>query len=1638
METLTLQRRSGSSPKVAFVFSGQGGQWLGMGMALVNREPVFRESLAAFDDIFMLQAGFSIRAEMSTRGNPSRFNRTVVVQPVIAAIQIALARTLISYGINPDAIVGHSIGEVAAAHIAGALSLEQTVTLIYLRSKIQSQAAGAGSMLATGMSSTEAGQLILRRQLGESVEIATLNGPKMTTLAGDAAELERLAKELEVRGVFARFVKVEVPYHSRFMDPFENDIIEALSSIQGTQTNVNLYSTVTTSIEPGTHLTSKYWFENVRKPVRYVETATRMLKDGCNFLVEIGPHPVLVSGTRDIAESTGLPAHILPAMVRGSDIEPVSRLIGAAHAVGINVDIHSFNGGGGHFVDLPLYPFQRQNYWFEHPEAQQTRLRKSKHPFLESCANLTDDGRGTLRLRLSTGVSPFLADHVVDGAMVFPVAGHMEAVYMATREFTKHAEVWLQDLRFEHPVVLESAEDFAPQVLLEITSPVKDFVISSRPATSSPEAAWQICSRGRINEFDRWFNTDLEALDSVRSRVQTGREVDVENFYWRTDQSGLRYGEAFKCVQNIWQLGGEIFSFVKLPSSLYGEAARFRFHPALLDACLHTMFADLHHRGDSHYIYLPYHIERVQIFEADGATTAFVHVQMKYRSDTFLRCDVSIYGENGQVLAVVVGLTTKRLLTTYMTRPMEHQTCFQLESLEGSSRVEADFTNVLVLESQFGDFDWSSAIQSTFPRARIHQRVLKSVERHWKTTEWGFQLDRRTLLIVPAVVPPGRKLHETLEAAIGALLHVAAWINEQQGTPTVLVITRGGCMTATDSQCNPISSSVEAAARVMANELPQARIHVVDLALDHTGGHIPLLEGELPYIRLDRHDTVVAIRPEGRFVRRIVAIDAEEESQRVKKQLPARGGKYFCQTEHNGSLDSIVIRQQPPENLGPDEAAIEVIAAGLNFKDIMNGSGLPSELATSGALADQKLSLEVAGRVAKIGENVRDIDVGDPVMARVSNGLGGLAIANHNLVVPIPPSLTFTQAACLPVAHVTAFYALAYLGRLTSGESILIHSAAGGVGIAAIQIAKLFNARVFAIAENPGCRDWVSELGVEKVFDSRSLSFHDEVKMVTRGLGVDVVLNSLTGSMFSQSLACLAPFGRFLEISKTNIYRNMRVGLEQFGENRSLFAVDIDRLATQKPELYRRMLDEVCALFESGKLVPPPITQYPITQLSTALTSLSRSTVIGKVAVEMPENTQVDASLPSQLKLRDDRSYLITGGTSGLGLHLAEFLIQRGARYIVLVSRSGPKSAEDNAIILDMQRQGVVVRIEHADVSEANIVTSIFHQRKDWPPIVGVVHCAAVLRDSYAHETTMDNFWAVFNPKAVGAWNMHLATQDMDLDFFVLISSVSSVLGLTGQFSYAAANQFLDGLAHHRRAAGLPGLSLNLGVLGDFAGMSRKSAHNDRVLEILESHGLPRLSLPTVLSTFERAILNGTTQRLAADVDWSMFFNAYPHLTRDNAFLDLKNERGKLDASGSNGSISTLSGSERINAIADKLRSGLAKILGVEPTRISLAEKIDQYAFDSLTLTQMRSVILREFRVTYPMMRLFQGPSLQEIAVELEGSFGNGSHERYSFVGVANHEVEPVLSAKDLEAEDLEAEDGEKVEIVLSAEDLDA
>lgn len=569
------------------------------------------------------------------------------------------------------------------------------------------------------------------------------------------------------------------------------------------------------------------------------------------------------------------------------------------------------------------------------------------------------------------------------------MTGFIEAAFLEAKEHMPlHKKVWLEDVRFEHPMVLASAEDFAPQALIEIVSPAKDYVVSTRPAASTSTNSWQVCSRGRLNAFDDLPKPDLEALDGLTVRLQKGTEVDVERFYTLLDSSGLRYGDAFRCVQSIYRLGSEIFASIKLPPLFASEAGHFKFHPALLDACLHTVSAYLQHHGNPLQIYLPYHAEKIDILATGGATDAFSHIQVNHHDDLCLVFDAAVYGPEGQTLAIFRGMTVKRLQGKYRTAHTDYRISYHHDSEQDVTKVPAEFDHVLIIEPQDVKSDWvKSTVQTSFPNAQVHQTGLELFATSWETAKWGFQLDRRTLLIIPALVsgPSHWDFHEMLHAVIRTLVRVASWINEHQEGATLLVLASGSCMTASDLQCHPVSSSIQAAVLVMANELPKSRPCIIDLPLDQPQGQeISLLQDELQTARLSRQESVVVIRPAGRFFRRIQPVNLEEERQN-QRVFPARGGKYYAEASSSGTLDDIVLRQQHPRTLGANEVGVEVHATGLNFKDAMNAMGLLGETAVSGGLAGQKLGLEIAGRIVEVRDEVHDMKIGDPVIAQAPN-----------------------------------------------------------------------------------------------------------------------------------------------------------------------------------------------------------------------------------------------------------------------------------------------------------------------------------------------------------------------------------------------------------------------------------------------------------------------------------------------------------------------------------------------------------------------------------------------------------------------------------------------------------------------------
>lgn len=1599
---ITRKRRT----KLCFVFSGQGGQWVGMGRLLMEREPIFRYTLEEIDAQFQDLAGWSLLEELGKAEEESRIDDTIVVQPAIMAIQLALVKLYEHYGIRPQSVVGHSIGEVAAAFAAGALAFEDAVRVIYHRSQAQQMAAGKGGMLAVGLSVEDARKMLAGRS--GRVSIGAVNGPAMVTLSGDVEPLEEIAELLESRGIFNRPVRVQVAYHSHHMEPIRDRMLEGLGDIQGSVATTPLYSTVTGRRETGTHLNSEYWYRNARQPVLFTDALSALLADGFTTFVEIGPHPVLIGGAEALFQKLNADALIVPAMTRRAPETVVFLQSLAQLAVrGVAPDSAALFGPERRYVRLPTYPWQQSRYWFESPALAELRRGAFEHPFLKRATPMaTEPGLAVWDAALDVNRSPFLRDHRVDSAIVFPATGHIELAWAVAAEQVRHDSWFLEDLNFDTALILPEDADHPLQARLEIVSSEGDYRICTRPAEAKAETPWTRHSSGRINSTHDRFPRTMETLDAVRRRFRESDSLPVEAFYETIHKAGLDYGEKFQCIRQLHHHGKEILAHLQLPDDLAYEAQRYAVHPALLDACLHAVFADVHRHGDPDRVFLPSRIDRVR-FHRRPTGSVWAHIHVTRNDDRLLGSDTVIFNESGEPIAEILGLTCKRLAGTG-TRSAEsaYEGCYEFRwvpaphDAELHGRVFDCYRAVLV--SHGSDLALGLADRLTLEGISVHLApadFAESVDEPFDHTA----LDRRTLLVFVADPAPGSNnpapgwLGLARAPAIPALLKIAKSLHQSQAVPRFAIVTRGAVGLPGDGPLHLEQATLHGMARVLMNECPSVPVRVIDLSESPPPAEVDALCFELLHSRRDRDETEIALRGQDRRVRQLAPIDRESAEQAASGLEPGVGGAYRADLAEPGMLDQIVFRRLPKQEPGPDDIEIAVHAAALNFKDIMNAMGLLPPEAVAGGLASDRLGLEVAGHVLSTGRAVSHVQPGDAVLARVADGFSGRVMAPAHCVVRRPQRLSAQEAAAIPVVYVTAWYALYHLARLGPADTVLIHSAAGGVGLAAIQLAHRVGATVLATAGTKEKRAYLRQAGVQHVFDSRSLDFYDQVMDVTQRRGVDVVLNSLTGRFITQSLKCLAPFGRFVEIGKADIYRGAKLNLEHLGDNISYFVVDVDRLAAQRPDLHQRALNEVVALFERGELQPQEITEFPISRLADAMKFMTRAAYHGKIVLNM-EADHVTTLPPRGAVLRGDRTYLVTAGASGFGLELARWLVDRGARFLVLASRSGCKTDADRTIVETMMEEGVEVLVAQVDIADANAVKRLVERiRMRMPPLGGVIHGAAVLDDASLATIDWPRFERVFAPKAQGAWNLHeaIGAAGIDVDFFVMLSSISSVLGLHGQINYAAANYFQDSLARFRRQLGLPGTSVNLGVLGAYAGMSKGDAGSAGILQLLDSHGMAMMPLAEVLAKIEGALVQQPEQRLVARLDWSRFRKAYPHLMRDARFIDQMSDAALARGTRQSGSslraaLSAANPEERPARLQKELAAALGKILGIAPDQLDLSASLDLLGLDSLMLSQLRNWILRALDVNLPMIKLLKGPSIESLSHDLVAQIDRG------------------------------------------------
>jgi NADPH:quinone reductase-like Zn-dependent oxidoreductase/acyl carrier protein len=1252
-------------------------------------------------------------------------------------------------------------------------------------------------------------------------------------------------------------------------------------------------------------------------------------------------------------------------------------------------------------LDLPLYPWQRERFWHESFESVVSRLTAPAHALL----GIAQDGPvPTWEARLDLRQAPYLADHRVQGAAIMPAAAYLELAFAAAREAFGVVACELEDVHFANPCFL--APDDALRLQTSFDTNQGALQIHTRPA--HVDRQWTVRLTAVLHRRTVTAAADRDLFSPVRAQERCPRTFSRAECYEHLAAIGLDYGPMFRGIERAWQGERESLALVRVAEALEADAELSVFQPALLDSCLQAVVAAdgdfVRHNGG---LYLPHEIESVRLF-CRPSHCVWVHARLLEKTPRRSLAEIDIYTEAGELAARIRGLKSHRvaggrddslddLFYAYewrseapseTERPRERARWLIFTDSGGVgaglaerlvARGHADRVVQVHAGGAFEECgDGSYRINPSRPddMLRLVEAISASDPAPCRGIVHLWNLDAP-----PPDLLSAEGLRTVQDAGLFSVVWlVQAWDSAAGGqSARLFLVTRGAQSVGERPEPAAIAQSPALGlGRVIAGEYPRLQCTLVDLDPGAADGGVGGLVSEIQAADLDDE---VAWRAGKRYVHRY--LPAASPPPELLQRPGQNGVPYRLTAPKPGTLEGLVLETLSRRSPGAGEVEIEIVAAGVNFSDVMKALGMYPGLPDG----PMPLGGECSGRITAVGEGVTELRVGEEVLAVAAFSLASHVVAKAELVVKMPRGLNFEEAATLPIAFLTASYALDSLGRLAAGERVLIHSASGGVGLAAIQLARRVGAEILVTAGTPEKRAYLRALGIDCVMDSRSMDFADLVMEHTSGRGVDVILNSLPGEAIPRGIAALADYGRFLEIGKRDIYQNSRLGLRPFRKNLSFFAIDLDRVIRERPALAGSMLHDIAQRAGKGELAPLPHRAWPIDEAVDAFRFMQQAKHVGKVVLSSAlQPVTTAATQDGPIALSAEASYLITGGLGGFGLAVARWMAERGAGTLVLVGRRGAQTPESRQAVADLQASGTRVIVHAADVSKeselAKVLTTI---DRELPPLKGVVHAAMVLDDALLLNLDRDRIEHVLAPKLEGTWNLHTQTAGRPLDFFLLFSSLSSVFGHAGQGNYAAANAFLDALAWYRRANGLPALAINWGYLGGTGYLARRPELGDR----LERQGVMSFSVEEALVLLEKAMQRRHVQVGVMRVDWSRWRGLtatgrvslrFGHLCRQ---ADAADGRIVHQTVPGRDSIMAASPADRPGKLGALLCDKVARVLGTSPERLDIDKPLLQLGIDSLMAVELRNWLEGELRVDLPIVELMKSPSVSGLALLL-------------------------------------------------------
>ncbi|MFF3489278.1 SDR family NAD(P)-dependent oxidoreductase [Streptomyces sp. NPDC002701] len=1565
------------SGDVVFVFPGQGSQWAGMATELLATSPVFASRVAECAAALEPFVDWSLPDVLNGVEGAASLERVDVVQPALWAVMVSLAEVWRSRGVEPAAVLGHSQGEIAAAVVAGGLSLQDGARVVALRSRALRALSGLGGMVSVARGVREVRELLTA--FDGRIGVAAVNGPASVVVSGDADALDEFLARCEQTGVRARRVVVDYASHSAHVERIEEELADLLAPVVGRSCAVPFYSTVSGSVIDTAELDGGYWYRNLRGTVQF-EAATRaLLADGFHVFVEVSAHPVVATGIQETIEDAGARAGVVGTLRRDEGgPERFTLSLGEAWALGADVDWDTYyEGTRPRRVDLPTYAFQRQHYWPRFADlggdVTSAGLDSPDHPMLGASVELASGDGLVATARWSLRTHPWLADHAVSGTVIVPGTALVESVIRAGDALGCGQ---VDELTLQAPVVLQERGEVQVQIAVggADASGRRPVTVHTRSAASAgpagqsgfdgdPEDLWTLRAQGTLAEPNDPVVDGPEDFTVWPPHGATA--VAAEGFYDLLAGRGYEFGPVFQGVRATWSRGDDLFAEVVLPEQVRGDAGRFGIHPALFDAALHA--ANLVPGGDGRTV-VPFAWSGVSL-HAVGATALRVRVSPAGQ-DTVT---VHMTDPTGAPVAVVESLVVREVAaeTLDASARAARDWLFRLDwsPVTPSAAVPA-VTGLAVLGTPADAPDASGTPLPAFA-------TLAELTEHHEVTG---RLPGAVLLFAGAASAGSTTAGDTAAQDTAAqdtqdvpdavlddvLATVQGWLADDRadGTPLV-VVTRGAVATGSGDPAHDLpGAAVWGLVRSAQSQHP-GRLVLVDLDIhDDSWRALPAA--------LTTGEPQLAVRQGDMYAPRLVRPRTADVLT-----VPSGAGAWRLDLLEKGSVDKLDLVACPEITDGPaaGHVLIEVRAAGLNFRDVLNTLGMyPGPAVLLGA--------EAAGVVTAVGEGVTHFAPGDRVMGLVSGGFATHAVADARMVAPVPEGWTWTQAASVPVAFLTAYYGLRDLARLDAGESVLVHAAAGGVGMAAVQLARHWGAEVYGTAGDHK-RALLRADGWDDshLASSRTPGFEDRFRAVSEGRGVDVVLNSLAGEFVDASLRLLAPGGRLVEMGKTDVRDPGQV----VRDHPAVTLYQAYELREAGEDRIQEMFRDLTDLFASGALRPLPTVTWDVRHSREAFRHMAQAKHYGKIVLTLPRAWDPEGTV------------LITGGAGVLGGILARHLVTRhGMRHLVLTGRRGPDTPGAAELRAELEESGARVTLAACDAADADALAAVLAAVPAEHPLTAVVHAAGVLDDGVLESLTPDRLRTALAPKADAARHLDHLTRGLDLADLVLFSAGAGVFGNAGQANYAAANTYLDALAHRRRAEGLPTTSLSWGLWADTSSLTGHLDDTD--LARVRRSGVLPLSAADGMALFDAALAEQRPHLVPIRLDTGQLRASggeIPHLLRALYRGPVRRTADAGAATGTDGLRLRLAGrsaDDRLGVLRDLVGTHAAAVLGhADLEQLHDGRAFRDLGFDSLTAVELRNRLNGATGLRLPATLVFDHPTVADLAAFLDGELSDGT-----------------------------------------------